>query len=121
MNNDSGNNYAYFLYENTSQTATHIVENLAQSSVQVGYGSAANAAAGNAGAGEVLLPGYAGTAFNKTVQTKNNARSVNTTGGMIFADVWGNWQNAAAITRLQLIPSAGNWDTGSRFTLYGLQ
>jgi hypothetical protein len=62
---------------------------------------------------------YANTSINKT------ALCTSRTGGNLSAmdDVWtaaGLWRNTAAITSITFLPSAGNFETGCTFTLYGI-
>ncbi len=58
---------------------------------------------------------YSNTTTYKTVLS----RCSNPTGGTLA--VAGLWRSTAAITSITLTPTAGNWLSGSTFTLYGIK
>ena len=66
------------------------------------------------------LMSYSNTSVFKTVLCRS------ATGGNLTAmdDVWttvGMWRNTTAINSIRFVPSAGNFATGSTFTLYGIK
>lgn len=66
------------------------------------------------GATEITVPNYAGTVFNKSLLsfTQGDQTAVMSVGG---------WSSTAALTQIQfLLGSAGNFVTGSTFSLYGM-
>lgn len=85
----------------------------------LGQVAAATATANFPGALHVLIPDYAATVFYKTLQvsagwatgTGNNANS---------QEGFGVWRDTAAITQIDLILQSGNWITGSKAQLYGI-
>lgn len=75
-------------------------------------------AAGNVSIMVVDIPFYALTTFNKVV--KSVGARWNSTGNAINSDNTVLWAQAAAITEVKLLLSAGNWKAGSAASLYGI-
>jgi hypothetical protein len=118
FNADSGANYdAQQLAGNAAITAAG--EFINPTSAQIGECAANTASAGAAGIATVFIPFYAGTAFWKLFTSSHQLR--NGTGTTtIHTKHWaGTWRNTAAITSVQILPGAGNFNTGSSFALYG--
>ena len=61
------------------------------------------------------LMNYSNTTTNKTVITRAANASFGTDA------IVGLWRNTAAITSITVDLDAGNWNTGSTFTLYGIK
>lgn len=84
---------------------------------QVGVISSGNAPTNSASVGRITIPFYAKTTFNKqvysTVTSRRNATSEDS------ARFGVEWENAVAITQIDLVLSAGNYVSGSTFRLYG--
>lgn len=119
LNGDGGANYDR---EQISGTATTVAatESIGGTSAIVGLLSAGGATAGQVGAGTVRLYDVVGTTFQKAGTAENTYRQTEAPGGTIVR-VWGvGWRSAAAITSVTFTLSAGNFDAGSKFTLYGL-
>lgn len=82
----------------------------------------ANDPANFPGTSIVNILNYAGTTFLKTALTQNAAmnNASFSSGNMTVFTSNGTWNSTAAITQIDLHPAAGNFTTGSRFTLYGI-
>jgi hypothetical protein len=74
--------------------------------------------AGSAGAGDLLIPNYAGTVFHKQTRSVDYGRTG--TSAQSVGDYGGTWRSTAAITAIRLFPLSGNLLAGSRASLYGL-
>lgn len=114
FNNDStANNYRY---EN-SWNGNNAFASTTDTGLELFAGTcpAGNLSAGIFGALVVDVYDYASTTAIKVVTALARGEN-NTTQFVVMSS--GRWQTSA-ITRLQLVPSAGNFATGSRFTLYG--
>lgn len=73
-----------------------------------------------AGMAEILIPHYAGTAFDKIALSSAGGK-YGTSGGTIFVDTHHvQWRSNAAITSVTLIPGSGDFKAGSIFSLYGM-
>lgn len=111
MNGDTGANYDIVNWEsvgtfNTGGTTYALLPFIA----------GGNAAAGNAGGGQVMIPQYSGTTLHKPY----NAQGFEGSPLNRSANNAGIWKSAAAITSLTLFLDANNIDVGSSFSLYGL-
>jgi hypothetical protein len=119
FNADAGANY-----DNEAQwgdsNANTAAGSVAATYLRAGTIPAANATASRAGGGEILIPSYAGATFHKRYKsiyghTEGTAATDQETG-----HASGGWRSTSAITRVQLLPSVGNWLAGSQATLYGV-
>ncbi len=81
---------------------------------------AANALANNAARGLVVIPFYKETTFHKNASLRTaNRRNAGTVQQLdMCASI--NWENAAAISRVDFILASGNFVSGSTFNLYGV-
>jgi len=119
FNNDTSANYDVQINTsvNTTPGANAVV---ASANNYIGEITAASTAANFAGSLEITVPNYAGTTFYKNYICLNgHAR------GVAAADQnsWyttGQWRNTAAITRVTIFPTSGNFIIGSVATLYGM-
>lgn len=73
-----------------------------------------------AGALNISLPGYAGTSAFKTALVLNCGPAVLSSGNLTALMSAGVWESTAAINRVRLTLSAGNWTSASRMTIWGL-
>lgn len=96
-------------------------ESLGAGSAQVGELTGATADAGSPGAVSIRIPGYARTAFHKTLQSSYSNKRTTTSGNLHMGHHAGFWRSTAAITRVTLAPTAGNLVEGTRAVLYGLR
>lgn len=112
FNNDSGANYDYQVLVASAGTVSS-AETFGQTSGAVGVIPAASAGASLAGGGIIHIPGYAGTTFNKVALCTTTYKIGTSSGNMTKRDNAIFWRNSAAITRVTLLLSAGNFATGS--------
>jgi hypothetical protein len=112
FNNDSGANYQYNYVSGGAATNSPT----AQASVDMSAVWAdASFTADRWGAGELIIEGYASTTKTKTFNWHvhgSGPASTNYRGG-------GNWLSDNAINRVQFLPAAGLWITGSSLRIYG--
>lgn len=121
FNADAGANYDsenVYDYSNTSSTA-HF-EIIAGTAAGAGYLCAANAAANNAGAVEIIIPEYAGTTFYKNFIGSWGAQYTTATGDIVSGDFFGQWRSTAAITSITFKLAAGNFVNASKIRIYGV-
>ena len=113
VNGDTGSNYSYTYLQGVSTGAES--------------GRASNSTLILAQAGNQAIPEAASTFAPYTVQFMNYSNT--TTNKTIIARGAGTnqagasvslWRNTAAITSIRFYIAAGNFDTGSTFTLYGI-
>lgn len=119
FNNDSGANYD-LQQESTNAGTVSGSELLAQTNIGIAAFSAANATANQSGAAVITVPNYAATVFHKTAISQGMLKVGQATGNFYSQLRVGNWRSTAAITRITLLASAGNFIVGSRATLYGV-
>lgn len=81
---------------------------------------AGTATAGYAGYGFIKIPYYAKTAFHKTAINTFVARRSDSSVEVFTGTVSTHWESTVAINRVDITLSAGNYDTGSTFRLYGV-
>lgn len=118
FNGDSGANYDR---ERLTSNATTIAatESLAATSADVASISGSTATAGQAGSGEILIYDYRNTTLQKTASVTNTWRQGTSSGNCLIRSYGVGWRSAAAITSISLTIT-GNYDTGTKFILYGL-
>jgi hypothetical protein len=120
FNGDTGANYDRQNITGAATTAS-AAESLGQTTMnQVGAVPGSSATASYAGSGEILIYNYRDTTFFKRVTSTFSFQTGTASGAISTRTMGGNWRSAAAITSLSLILNSGNWDTGSKFTLYGI-
>jgi len=121
LNGDTAANYDWAQVQVYSQSTAPAGSGAAgATAAQVGVMNGANAAASKASTTEINLPNYAGTTFHKAWLSSSADRTGYTPGGINVNAVSGAWSNTAAITRLTLSLSAGNFVAGTVCTLYGV-
>jgi len=114
FNNDSASNYS-FTYLNGNGSTAVSARNSNQAGISVGPTNFAITEAANTFSPSVVhIQNYANTTTNKTAISRGN----NAANGV--AATVGLWRNTAAINRIDFYMFAGNFDTGSTFTLYGI-
>jgi hypothetical protein len=119
FNNDSGANYDKQQLSAAGAVASGS-ETFGATSVEIGRVPAASATANKAGQVEFTLPNYAATTFQKSfnsVSADTTGQSASTIASIVNACLW---RNTAAVTRITILPGAGNWIAGSRLTIYGM-
>lgn len=121
FNGDVDANYDYTLTR-TTNTAVSSIPEIAQNAIGVSNIAAAAATAGSAGLGDISIPDYTGTVFQKQANVSGGYCDAQNAGNdtQVLAGV-GQWRNTEAITSITFILSSGaNFIAGSTFSLYGL-
>lgn len=118
FNNDSAANY-FSVGANFTEAATgYLGQTAAATSSTCGYMPANTATASHFGSLIVDVPNYAGTANVKSYAS-NGYVLVGAGAGNQFSFCRGGvWTSASAISRVTLLPTAGNFVTGCRATVY---
>lgn len=119
FNNDSGGNYDRQLYNAGAATVAG-AEAFGATSGQVGSMPAASATADVFGTLSVIIPHYAGTVDQKACRSDYSEKRGVTTGLINMGGSCVYWRSAAAINRITLLPESGNFDIGSRASVYGM-
>lgn len=119
INNDSGSNYDY---QSMAAVAAgqFDAEAFAQSNISLGNIPAASAGAGLAAQVDAQIANYAVTTFNKTIRARLTSKLSTSSGNLVVSEVAGFWRSTAAITRVTLVPLAGNFEVGSVLTVWGM-
>jgi hypothetical protein len=115
VNGDTGNNYAYHRMLGSGSSVGE-ASSINRANAFLAYTSAANATANNFATTVFDILDFSST--SKTTTFRSLTGMVNTSGNLIglFS---GLWNNTAAVTSINIFPEAGNFLTGSRFSLYG--
>jgi hypothetical protein len=119
FNADTGNNYDDQRLSASAAVAA-AAENFAGSSPDFAFAPAANATSNVFGAARLLIPHYANASNNKAALSRWATKTATTTGTLQAGAAAVFWRSNAAITRVTIFPGTGDWDTGSRATLYAL-
>jgi hypothetical protein len=120
FNGDAGSNYDTQVLDAYGSTA-EAGEYFAAPQILAVQIPGADAPADVAGGTRIELPNYAGTTFEKRVQSHGGGKFSTAGDGM---EVWlaqGYWRNTDAITAIELTPSAGDFAIGSTARLYGVR
>ena len=75
---------------------------------------------GSPGAYSFEIPYYANTTFNKIIYGSGAARIDNTSLQLEGINLFMEWENTAAINRIDLILPSGNWVAGTKISLIGI-
>jgi hypothetical protein len=103
-----------------STAAVSASETFGITSASIGTAVGGGGAASVFSAFAFLIPHYAGTAANKAFLGLGTAKWATVSGGLAIRHFGGFWRSNAAINQIVLLPAAGSFAIGSRFTLYGL-
>jgi hypothetical protein len=114
LNGDSATNYSTQQVQGSSATASAAVTT-AQTSAGIASMAAASATAGVFSPVFAFLPNYAGTVAQKDLLALDLF-----IGTPVVQLIGGHWASTSAINSITLLPGAGNFIAGTRFTLYGL-
>jgi hypothetical protein len=122
FNNDSGANYDAQSIHNSAATTAAAGENLAATSGMIdrGVSPGGSAAASEFGVVVTLIPAYTDTVGQKGAISIIAGRSGTASGNLSAMLCATFWRSTAAVNRITILPSSGNFVTGSRVTLYGL-
>src|SRR5215510_7674461 len=119
FNNDSGANYdyqhAFFVNATTSISATYTQTSFIIGDVP-GNNSTRNTQMGFI---EINIPHYTGTTFEKLAICHSGGTWLTAGDGTGSQIESGGWRSTAAISRIDVFPTAGNLKAGSLFSLYG--
>lgn len=114
FNSDSGSNYSVTrLQGNGSTAASNRGSNLNVG--YIGYVPGANASADSFSANVVHINNYSNTTTNKTSIGRSAVANDYAAAFVML------WRSTSAITSILIAPDAGNWKSGSTFTLYGIK
>lgn len=119
FNNDSAANYDW-QYAQASAAAVTAAESFAATQAIVASMPANTAGANLFGDVEVSVLHYAGSANNKALIAQEVHKSGTASGNLVVAQFAAFWRSNSAISRITVLPAAGNFVAGSRCTLYGL-
>jgi hypothetical protein len=119
------NNISTATYDFTFTRGTNNVASsgftAAQTALVLGAIPGLNATAAYFGQGSARVQHYNGAVGNKLVVANSYMMSADTAGTDFNDQYSGKWRTTAtAVTRLDLLPAAGNFVTGSLFTLWGI-
>jgi len=119
LNGDTGANYDG--QRTASSTTDALANQVAANYFQPGSISAASAPASYSSGGTLILHDYRGTTFYKTMQYQEAGAVLAASSGNINSRyASGFWRNTGAVTSITITLASGNYDAGSKFTLYGL-
>ncbi len=119
FNGDTGANYDY-QYAQGSAAVASAAETFAATSLQVGYAEANTAGANLFAMAEIFIPHYAGSSNNKQVASLATSKGGTASGNLAVNIFGGGWRSNAAINQVTLFPSAGNFVSGTRITIYAM-
>lgn len=120
FNNISTATYDWQIVQGSAAAAAG-VESIGATSIQAGTIPAATATANYFGGGSIKIFHYQGAVGNKVAIGESGFSLADTTTNQFYQGVMGKWRTTAtAVTRIDLIASAGNFIIGSVFTLWGI-
>lgn len=121
FNNDSGSNYAHQRYGASGGGAIAASYTASSAFPYCGYLPAATADANVFGHCEIIIPGYASTAWKKIYRWWGYAPGVIATANENhIRNGGGSWNSTNAITRIQIVSAnSANLKTGSWLRIYG--
>lgn len=119
FNGDTGANYDTEAMPGIQNVAVTAAQTLASTSIALGSVPAASASASTFGIIIIEIPFYANTGVRKVLLDR--VGFVDTTGSFSRSEAnIGSWRNTAAIDRVTLIPSAGNFVANSQAIVHGM-
>lgn len=121
FNNDSGANYddhSHYAVGGGASPASS--SNVGATSAAIGGLTAASATANKPGYATIRIPNYAKTVFQKVAHASVDRFESNVAGGLVTQQTAALWRSTAAINRITLSASAGNFIAGTVATLYGI-
>lgn len=118
FNGDTAANYDYQQLRGSATTST-AAEAFAQTSMLVANAIPANTATANVFGGiDIWIPNYAGSANNKCAISSFAHKEGTATTNLQAGETAAFWRSNSAITQVTLLPGAGNFNTGTRMTVY---
>lgn len=120
FNNDGGANYydERFSFDSSGAAASETLGDVRFSWARI---AAANANANFPGEAELLIPCYARTVFQKMALSSFAYSFTNLTTDQNAGEYMGRWASTAAINRVDIFGSGGNFIAGTIATLYGIR
>lgn len=117
LNGDTAANYDY-QYSQTAAGTTSGVEGFAQTLIDVGFVTGTSAPAGAFTQTIIELVNYGNVVGHKAVYARCAHKQGTTTGTLIVRQTAGFWRpTGAGVNRITLLPSTGNFVTGTRVTV----
>lgn len=118
LNGDSGNNYAWeqILFHHTTNSSGAIDPTNA---MLAGYISGNSSPANSASSFEARICNYANAIYHKDMISSNGKDTGTGTSNIYAAQIWSKWRSTAAINRVTVIPTSGNFNVGTICSLYG--
>ena len=119
FNNDTAGNYSTTLLEGDGTTAySYRYSNT--SWIYIAGGNSLNYGANQSPTlMNISVQNYANSTTYKTALCRSNVQASSTLAST-YAYV-GLWRSTSARNRIDITPSAGNWNSGSTFTIYGVK
>jgi hypothetical protein len=125
FNADAGAHYDYVQAQFSPSTTSGFAggQLSGQTSINLGGVPGTGEAAGSNAGFQIIIPNYAGTAFNKRANTSwTTTVKVSGTANPVVVMLGGQWYSTAAITSVTLgLQVAGNLIAGTTISLYGMQ
>jgi hypothetical protein len=119
FNNDTATNYSTTLLEGDGSGA-YSARTSNTSYITIAGGNSLNYGANQSPTlMNISVQNYSNATTNKTILCRTNNQATSSLFST-YAYV-GLWRNTSAINRLDITPSAGNWNSGSTFTIYGIK
>ena len=117
FNSDTGNNYSFtYLYGDGTSAASGRLSNT--SGARLGYYTVMGTNEGYMGIAQIM--NYSNTTTNKTIITRSNSNSSNSSN--LGAETIVNlWRNTNAISTVLVTAPSVSFAAGSTFTLYGIK
>lgn len=119
FNGDTAGNYDWQYVAGGAAVAV-AAEGLAATKIIVGGMPGSTGPANAFSMTRVDIGHYAGASNQKSLVSQNAMKSSEASGGLAVNAYAGFWRSNAAINQITVLPSSGNFDTGSRASLYGM-
>lgn len=119
FNGDTGANYDRQLVQAFATTPS-ASESLGSTTAAVGNVVAATGTASTPGTGVIQIYDYRGSSFHKMFISSNGWARLTTSGNFGVQLFAGRWRATSPITSITLGLAAGNFVSGSKFSLYGV-
>lgn len=120
FNNDSSALYDSSVFTVRDPSTVGTLAAVGATALTCAHAPAASAPANAFTPVQILIPHYTNAANHKTVDSRFGMRLSTLVTGQYAGAGQGTWTAVAAVNRVTLLPSAGNFAIGSRVTLYGL-
>lgn len=118
LNGDTAANYDRQIVSGSAATAS-AAENLGINNQGIFVCPGSTGGASLAAVADIVIPDYRGTTFYKLMMSTNFLRYGTASGNLTMRVTAWAWRNASAVTSLTFQTASGNFDTGTKFMLYG--